>query len=150
MSQRVARLAKSALARGCNVRLNRSSRSRDYNVFAPIFHTTAEVLCFARNLAKFFTMIFHVVLSFLTSFYGNGATKFSKKAERPLSLCSRGQGRARREIGESLSPRINSDRIFGVICGLLSARGFGAAIRRVATSVAVFAPTTPAAFVEGG
>jgi hypothetical protein len=38
----------------------------------------------------------------------------------------------------------------GVIRGLLSPRSLGVAIRRVATLVAVFAPTTPPAFGEGG
>jgi hypothetical protein len=60
--------------------LNGSIRWKDYNVFDLIFHTTAEALCFVKKLAKFFTTMFH-----LTSFYGNGGTKFPKIAERQLS-----------------------------------------------------------------
>jgi hypothetical protein len=82
-SQRVPRFVKSGLALVCNVRLNGSIRWKDYNVFDLIFHTTAEALCFVKKLAKFFTTMFH-----LTSFYGNGGTKFPKIAERRLSLSS--------------------------------------------------------------
>ena len=74
MSQGIARFVKSALALVCNVRLNGSIRWKDYNVFAPIFHTTVDALCFVKKLVKFFTTMFH-----LTSLYGNGGTKFSKK-----------------------------------------------------------------------
>ena len=74
ISQRVARFGKSEFALVCNVRLNGSSRWKDYSVFAPIFHTTAEALCFIKKLAKFFTTMVH-----LTSLYGNDVTKFSKK-----------------------------------------------------------------------
>ena len=80
MSRRVPRFVKSALAFVCNVRLNGSIRWKDDNVFDLIFHTTAEALCFVKKLAKFFTTMFH-----LTSFYGNGGTKFPKIAERRLS-----------------------------------------------------------------
>jgi hypothetical protein len=79
MSRRVPRFVKSALALVCNVRLNGSIRWKDYNVFDLIFHTTAEALCFVKKLAKFFTTMFH-----LTSFYGNGGTKFPKIAERAI------------------------------------------------------------------
>ena len=145
MSQRAPRFVKSGLALVCNVRLNGSIRWKDYNVFARIFHTTTDALCFVKKLAKFFTMMFHLVFSFVlimtqcpasgasglignggrctarivseetkksspiiittnvffkttrewlvfpfpTSFYGNDGTKFSKKAERRLSLSSK-------------------------------------------------------------
>ena len=81
MSRRVPRFVKSALALVCNVRLNGSIRWKDDNVFDLIFHTTAEALCFVKKLAKFFTTMFH-----FTSLYGNGGTKFSKKAEPSCSL----------------------------------------------------------------
>ena len=72
--QGIARFVKSALAPVCNVRLNGSSRWKDYDRFLPIFHMAAEALCFIKKLAKFFTTMFH-----FTSLYGNGGTKFSKK-----------------------------------------------------------------------
>jgi hypothetical protein len=72
-SQRVPRFVKSALALVCNVRFNGAIRWKDYDVFTPIFHTTAEALCFVKKLAKFFTTMFH-----LASFYGNDGTKFPK------------------------------------------------------------------------
>jgi hypothetical protein len=79
--QGIARFVKSALAPVCNVRLNGSSRWKDDDLFLPIFHMTAEALCFIKKLAKFFTTMFH-----FTSLYGNGGTKFSKKkAERQLA-----------------------------------------------------------------
>jgi hypothetical protein len=65
MSQRIPRFVKSGLALVCNVRFNGSIRWKDYNVFDPIFHTTAEALCFVRKLAKFFTTMFHLVFSFV-------------------------------------------------------------------------------------
>jgi len=65
MSQRVPRFGKSALALVCNVRLNGSIRWKDYNVFDLIFHTTAEALCFVKNLAKLFTTMFHLFFSFV-------------------------------------------------------------------------------------
>jgi len=61
--QGIARFVKSVLALVCNVRLNGSIRWKDYNLFAPIFHTTAEALCFIKKLAKFFTTMFHLVFS---------------------------------------------------------------------------------------
>jgi hypothetical protein len=64
-SQRVPRFVKSGLALVCNVRLNGSIRWKDYNVFDLIFHTTAEALCFIKNLSKFFTTMFHLVFSFV-------------------------------------------------------------------------------------
>jgi hypothetical protein len=64
-SQRVPRFVKSGLALVCNVRLNGSIRWKDYNVFDLIFHTTAEALCFVKNLSKFFTTMFHLVFSFV-------------------------------------------------------------------------------------
>jgi hypothetical protein len=64
-SQRVPRFVKSGLALVCNVRLNGSIRCKDYNVFDPIFHTTAEALCFVKKLAKFFTAMFHHVFPFV-------------------------------------------------------------------------------------
>jgi hypothetical protein len=63
MSRRVPRFVKSALALVCNVRLNGSISSKDYNVFVPIFHTTAEALCVVKKLAKFFTTMFHLVFT---------------------------------------------------------------------------------------
>ena len=160
MSQRVPRFAKSGLALVCSVRFNGSIRWKDYNVFTPIFHTTAEALSFVKKLAKFFTTMFHLVFSFVlimtqcpasdfsaligyggrctarivseetkksspiiiatnvffkttrgwlvfpfpTSFYGNDGTKFSKKAERRLSLVLKAAQleEAIRKSGESL------------------------------------------------
>ena len=79
--QGIARFVKSALAPVCNVRLNDSIRWKDDDLFVPIFHMAAEVLCFIKKLAKFFTTMFH-----FTSLYGNGGTKFlKKKAERQLA-----------------------------------------------------------------
>src|SRR6266404_5003555 len=52
-----------------------------------------------------------LVFPFLTLFYGNDGTKFSKKAERRLSLCPQAaqlKGAIRR-IGESLSARIGTE-----------------------------------------
>jgi hypothetical protein len=60
MSQRVPRFVKSGLTLVCNVRFNGSIRWKDYNVFDLIFHTTAEALCFVKNLAKLFTTMFHL------------------------------------------------------------------------------------------
>jgi hypothetical protein len=74
MLQGIGRFVKSALALVSNVRLNGSSRWKDYDLFLGIFHMTAEALCFIKKLAKFFTTMFH-----FTSLYGNGGTKFSKK-----------------------------------------------------------------------
>jgi hypothetical protein len=74
ISQRVARFGKSEFALVCNVRLNGSSRWKDYDRFVPMFHMTAGALCFIKKLGKFFTTMFH-----FTSLYGNGGTKFSKK-----------------------------------------------------------------------
>ena len=56
---------KSVLARVCDGRLKRSITWEDYNVFVPIFHTTAEALCCVKKLAKFFTTMFHLVCSFV-------------------------------------------------------------------------------------
>ena len=109
MSQRVPRFVKSGLALVCNVRFNGSIRWKDYNGFDPIFHTTAEALCFVKKLAKFFTTMFHHVFSFVpfpTSFYGNDGTKFPKKAERRLSLSS--SSPARRGNSESANWRITA------------------------------------------
>ena len=104
MSQRVPWFVKSGLALVCNVRFNGPIRWKDYNVFDPIFHTTAEALCFVKKLAKFFTTMFHHVFSFVpfpTSFYGNDGTEFPKKAERRLSLSSSSPARrGNSEIGE--------------------------------------------------
>ena len=55
---------KIALALVCNVRLSGFVRWKDYNIFAPIFYTTVGTLCFVKKLAKFFTMMFHLVFSF--------------------------------------------------------------------------------------
>ena len=64
MSQRIQLLAKSALALVSNVKLNGLVMWKDYNVFAPAFHSTAEAFCFVK-LAKFFTRMFHLVFSFV-------------------------------------------------------------------------------------
>lgn len=49
---------------------------------------------------------------FSTSFYGNGRTKFPKKAERRLSLSSsRSARRGNTKIGQSLSPREQAAQI---------------------------------------
>jgi hypothetical protein len=65
MSQRVRQFVKNALALVCNVRLNGLIRRKDYNVFAAVFHTTLEALCFVKKLAKFFTTVFHLASSFV-------------------------------------------------------------------------------------
>ncbi len=65
VSQRVARFVKSALGLVCNVRLNGLIRWKGYNVFVPIFHATVEALCFVKGFARFFTMMFHLVFSFV-------------------------------------------------------------------------------------
>jgi hypothetical protein len=56
---------KSALALVYNVRLSGFVRWKDYNIFAPIFYTTVGALCSVKKLAKFFTMMFHLVFSFV-------------------------------------------------------------------------------------
>jgi hypothetical protein len=56
---------KSALALVCDVRLNGSITWEDYNVFAAMFHTTAEASCCVKKLAKLFTTMFHLVCSFV-------------------------------------------------------------------------------------
>lgn len=63
--QRIQLLAKSALALVSNVRLNGLVRSKSYNVFAPVFHSTAEAFCFVKRLANFFMTMSHLVFSFV-------------------------------------------------------------------------------------
>ena len=50
-SQRVVRFVKSALVL-CNIGLNGLVRWKDYNVFASVFQSTAEALCFVKRLAN--------------------------------------------------------------------------------------------------
>jgi hypothetical protein len=62
--QRVARFVKSALVVG-NVRLRGLVSWKDYNVFARVFQSTAEALCFVKRLANFFMTMSHLVFSFV-------------------------------------------------------------------------------------
>ena len=64
MLQPVVRFVKSALVPG-NVGLNGLLMWKDDNVFAPVFQSTAEALCFVKRLANFFVRISHLVLSFV-------------------------------------------------------------------------------------
>ncbi|HMC25952.1 MAG TPA: hypothetical protein VKH14_10785, partial [Candidatus Udaeobacter sp.] len=48
-----------------NVGLNGLVMWKDDNVFAPVFQSTAEALCFVKRLANFFVRISHLVLSFV-------------------------------------------------------------------------------------
>ena len=64
MSQPVVRFVKSALVLG-NVGLNGLLMWKDDNVFAPVFQSTAEALCFVKRLANFFMSISHLVFSFV-------------------------------------------------------------------------------------
>ena len=65
MSQRIQLLAKSALALVSNVRLNGLVRWKDDNVFARVFQSTAEALCFVKRLANFLMTMSHLVFSFV-------------------------------------------------------------------------------------
>jgi hypothetical protein len=47
------------------VGLNGLVRWKNFNVFAPVFHSTAEALCFAKRLANFLMTMFHLVFSFV-------------------------------------------------------------------------------------
>ena len=62
MSQPVVRFVKSALVLG-NAGLNGLVMWKDDNVFAPVFQSTAEALCFVKKLAEFFMTMFHLVFS---------------------------------------------------------------------------------------
>ena len=64
-SQSVPPFVKSALALVGNVRLRGFVRWKDYNAFAPIFHTTVGALCFAKKLAEFLMTMSHLVFSFV-------------------------------------------------------------------------------------
>ena len=64
MLQPVVRFVKSALVPG-NVGLNGLVMWKDDNVFAPVFQSTAEALCFVKRLANFFITMFHLVFSFV-------------------------------------------------------------------------------------
>ena len=64
MSQPVVRFVKSALVPG-NVGLNGLVMWKDDNVFAPVFPSTAEALCFVKGFANFFMTISHLVSSFV-------------------------------------------------------------------------------------
>ncbi len=68
---------KSALALVSNVRLSGFVKWKDYNIFAPIFYTTVGALCFVKKLAKFFTMMFHLVFSFVPTMTQCPASGFS-------------------------------------------------------------------------
>ena len=65
MSQRIQLLAKSALALVSNVRLNGLVNWKDDNVFARVFQSTAEALCFVKRLANFSMTMSHLVFSFV-------------------------------------------------------------------------------------
>jgi hypothetical protein len=65
MSQRIQLLAKSALALVSNVRLNGLANWKDDNVFARVFQSTAEALCFVKRLANFSMTMSHLVFSFV-------------------------------------------------------------------------------------
>src|SRR5436305_14056596 len=76
MSQPVVRFVKSALVLG-NVGLNGLLMSKDDSVFAPVFQSTAEALCFVIRLANFFVRISHLVLSFVPIMLQCPASGFS-------------------------------------------------------------------------
>ena len=65
MSQRIQLLAKSALVLVSNVRLNGLVNWKDDNVFARVFQSTAEALCFVKRLANFSMTMSHLVFSFV-------------------------------------------------------------------------------------
>jgi hypothetical protein len=62
--QRVVRFVKSALVLGI-VGLSGLVMWKDDNVFAPVFQSTAEALCFVKRLANFFMTMSHLVFSFV-------------------------------------------------------------------------------------
>src|SRR5437667_12240930 len=76
MSQRIPLLVRSALVPG-NVGLNGLLMWKDDNVFAPVFQSTAEALCFVKRLANFFVTISHLVLSFVPTMTQCPASGFS-------------------------------------------------------------------------
>src|SRR5438874_13683523 len=76
MSQPVVRFVKSALVLG-NVGLNGLVMWKDDNAFAPVFQSTTEALCFVTKLAKLFTLIFHLVFSFVPTMTQCPASGFS-------------------------------------------------------------------------
>ena len=76
MSQPVVRFVKSALVPG-NVGLNGLLMWKDDNVFAPVFQSTAEALCFVKRFANFFVTISHLVSSFVPIMIQCPASGFS-------------------------------------------------------------------------
>jgi hypothetical protein len=74
--QRVGRFVKSALVLG-NVGLNGLVRWKNFNVFAPVFHSTAEAFCFVKRLANFFMTMSHLVLPFVPTMTQCPAPGFS-------------------------------------------------------------------------
>jgi hypothetical protein len=74
--QRVGRFVKSALVLG-NVGLNGLVRWKDYNIFAPVFHSTTEAFCFVKRLANFFMTMSHLVSSFVLIMSQPPASGFS-------------------------------------------------------------------------
>ncbi len=74
--QPVVRFVKSALVLG-NVGLNGLVMWKDDNVFAPVFQSTAEVLCFVKRFANFFMTMFYLVLSFVPTMTQCPASGFS-------------------------------------------------------------------------
>src|SRR5881275_2748697 len=76
MLQPVVRFVKSALVPG-NVGLNGLVMWKDDNVFAPVFQSTAEALCFVERFANFFMTMFHLVFSFVPTMTQCPAAGFS-------------------------------------------------------------------------
>jgi hypothetical protein len=63
--QPVVRFVKSGLVLG-NVGLNGLVWRKNFNVFATVFHSTADALCFVKRLANFFMTMSHLVFSFVS------------------------------------------------------------------------------------
>ena len=76
ISQPVVRFVRSELVLG-NVGLNSLVTWKDDNVFAPVFQSTAEALCFVERFANFFMTMFHLVLSFVPTMTQCPASGFS-------------------------------------------------------------------------
>ena len=76
ISQPVVRFVRSELVLG-NVGLNSLVTWKDDNVFAPVFQSTAEALCFVKRFANFFMTMFHLFLSFVPTMTQCPASGFS-------------------------------------------------------------------------
>jgi hypothetical protein len=74
--QPLVRFLKSGLVLG-NVGLNGLVRWKDYYVFASVFQSTVEALCFVKRLAKFFMTMSHFVSSFVLIMSQPRASGFS-------------------------------------------------------------------------